>query len=99
MQRSCMSDGMGVLMFSEQPSAEFARFARANVWRNANSLGAWATLCGDRACRMPKPLVKSEFRGAQSHDIGPNMKKWCKTAIVKRQRQPAGTKRRSNGKN
>ena len=40
----------GGLMFSEQTLCG----VRANVWRNANSRGAWATLCGDRACRMPK---------------------------------------------
>ena len=33
------------------------RVGHPNVWRNAGLVCPWATLCGDRACRMGKHVV------------------------------------------
>ena len=33
------------------------RVGHPNVWRNAGLICPWATLCGDRACRMGKHVV------------------------------------------
>ena len=33
------------------------RVGHPNVWRNAGLVCPWATLCGDRACRMDKHVV------------------------------------------
>ena len=36
------------------------RVGHPNVWRNAGFVCPWTTLCGDRACRMGKHVVKCE---------------------------------------
>ena len=40
------------------------RVGRPNVWRNAGLVCPWATLCGDRACRMGKPVVETSLPAA-----------------------------------